>query len=145
MPGVVKISEAASLALHAMVVLVKNADRPVSTNEIATTLGVSENHLSKVLQRLVKAGVLNSVRGPNGGFSLQGQADRITLLEVYEGVEGPLEQAQCLFNRPICDGKSCMLGGLIETVNREVREQLERTTLDQLEEIRLQQSERRTA
>lgn len=145
MPGVVKISEAASLALHAMVVLVKNPDRPVSTNEIATTLGVSENHLSKVLQRLVKGGLLGSVRGPNGGFSLQDSPARITLLQVYEAVEGPLIQAQCLFNRPICDGKSCMLGGLIETVNKDVRDQLERTTLDQLEEMKLPQTERRTA
>jgi Rrf2 family protein len=120
-----------------MVVLVKNPDRPVCTNEIATALYVSENHLSKVLQRLVKAGLLNSSRGPTGGFTLARDAQEMTLLEVYEAVDGPMVQARCLFNRSICDGRSCVLGGLIETVNREVREHLERTTLDHLKAIEL--------
>jgi DNA-binding IscR family transcriptional regulator len=64
-------------------------------------------------------------------------ADQVTLLQVYEAVDGPMVQARCLFGRSICDGKSCLLGGLIETVNREVRQHLERTTLTQLRNIEL--------
>jgi len=91
MSGVLKISNAATIALHAMTYLAAFPDNKHMTKEIASLHQVSEAHLSKVLQRLTRAGLVKAVRGPKGGFSLAKSADEISLLEVYETIEGTLE------------------------------------------------------
>ncbi len=67
MPGILNISEATSLAIHAMIYIEANSNRKVSTKEIAVEFDASEAHLSKVLQRLVRSGYVKSVRGPKQG------------------------------------------------------------------------------
>ena len=135
MSNMLKISEAASLALHSTVLLAANPDELISTREIAAILHVSEAHLSKVLQRLTRAGIVRAIRGPKGGFRLAKSAHETTLLDVYESIEGTFTPSKCLFESPICEGDSCILGGLLETVDRQVREYLTRTKLDDLTSI----------
>ncbi len=128
MSKVLNISEAVSLAFHSMAVLVQDPEVLHSTRGMATMLGVSEAHLSKVLQRLHRAGLVRSVRGPRGGFGLAEGAEEATLLSIYEAIEGPLTPAGCLLSRPVCGG-NCILGGLLDEVNRSVREHLAGTRL----------------
>ncbi len=135
MANLLKISEAASLALHTMVYLAANGGRLATTHEIGELLGVSEAHLAKVLQRLAKVGLVDSTRGPRGGFCLARSGDDISLLEVYETIEGPLADSVCLLGTPICTGEKCILGGLLETVNRQVGEYLASTTLAELTDV----------
>ncbi len=132
MANMLKISEAASLALHTMAFLAKADDRCVSTHEIAGTLKVSENHLAKVRQRLAKAGLVDAVRGPSGGFKLAKPAHTISLLEIYEAIEGPFKPNDCLLGRQPCAGSRCVLGGMTQSINRQVKEYLSETTLDKL-------------
>ncbi len=129
MPCALRISEAASLGMHAMGLLSTRPDGPVSARMAADRLGVSEAHLSKVLQRLTKVGLLNSTRGPKGGFRLTREPESVTLLEVFEAIEGPVEPANCLFGIPLCDGESCVLGKVIVDVNNTLFEYLGRKTL----------------
>lgn len=139
MSNVLRISEAATLALHATVLLAASDQEPASTGEIAETLHASEAHLSKVLQRLTHAGLAKSVRGPKGGFVLAKPADAVSLLDVYEAIEGPLVETTCLLDPPICGGK-CILGGLLATVNKEVREHLSGTMLSQVIPFQLKEN-----
>jgi len=125
---VFKVSEAASLALHTAAFLAGRPGEVVTTGEVASALDVSENHLSKVLQRLAKAGLVRSTRGPRGGFMLSRSPDDLTLLEVYEAIEGPLGTTNCLFGRPVCDGE-CILGDLLTDVNAQIRAYLTGTKL----------------
>ena len=131
MQHLLKISEAASLALHTMGLLASRPGDRVSTRELAARLKVSEAHLAKVMQRLGRAGLVRSQRGPKGGFSLQRNPDEITLLEVYEATEGTLRKQRCLLGNPICNG-NCILGGLLENVGDEVREYFSTTRLSDL-------------
>lgn len=130
-PTIIKISEASSLALHTMVVLAKNADKIYTTKEISTLLSGSKDHLSKVLQRLEKAGFIISTRGPKGGFNIGKNKENVTLLEIYEAIEGPLLPAECLLGNPICNGKGCIMGGL-NKINIQVRDYLSGTKLSDL-------------
>lgn len=123
-----KFSEACSLALHTMALLSGEPQKVMSTGEIASALDVSENHLSKVLQRLTKAGLVRSIRGPKGGFVINGSPDDYTLLDVYEAVDGRLVLSDCLFGRPSCNGE-CILGGLLTSVNTQIRDHLSTTKL----------------
>ncbi|MFH1058424.1 MAG: Rrf2 family transcriptional regulator [Pseudomonadota bacterium] len=131
MPHRLHISEAASLALHAMALLAVDQRRPRPTREMAETLKVSDHHLAKVMQRLGRAGLVQSQRGPHGGFRLARRQGAISLLEVYEAVEGPLPSQTCLLGRPACNGH-CALSGLMRRLGDDVKTYLSRTTLGDL-------------
>ena len=126
------ISEGASLALHTMVLLSRRDPLRMSSGEIAEAFGASGNTLAKVLARLVKAGLLEGVTGPGGGYRLARGAEETALLEVFEAVEGPLGEVRCLLGEPICGGEECILGGLVESIQERVREYLGSTTLSEL-------------
>jgi len=130
--SVLRISEAASLAMHATSLLAGQGGRRLSTAQMAGVLGASEATLSKVMQRLGRAGLVESVRGPRGGFVLAAAPAAITLMDVYRAVEGTPPEARCLLGKPVCDGGRCILGGMIETVNRQVRDYFEKVTLAEL-------------
>ncbi len=127
-----KISEAASLALHAMVLMAERPEKLFSVRDIARKLKVSKAHLSKVLQRLGRAGLVRSIRGPSGGFTLEKKSNRITLLDVYEAMEGRYETSSCLFGNPVCGRKNCILGGLLGKVDKDVRTYLASNRLSDL-------------
>ena len=131
MTHVLKISDAANLAFHAMVFLAANSGRLVSNHGIATALNVSENHLSKVLQRLAKDGFVKSIRGPKGGFALEKPADQITLLDIFQIIDGPLASSNCLFGNPLCNG-NCILGELLKTMNKQVEDYFSTTKISEL-------------
>jgi Rrf2 family protein len=135
MAKLIKMSEAVSLALHVMVLMAADPNAPLSTHEAASRIKVSEAHLSKVLQRLAKAGLVRSVRGPGGGFVLGGKAADISLLDVYESIEGKYEESRCLFDVAVCRGKRCILGGIMEKVDGQLRRYLAGTRLASLRDV----------
>jgi len=132
MSGILKMSEAVSLAMHGIVYLAENPEGPVSVADIAHQLNSSEHHLSKVFQRMTKAGLVKPRKGRRGGFVLARAAGSITLLEVYEAIEGPLRIDECLLNRRICGGKKCILGGLLKEVGKKTKRHLSKTRLSGL-------------
>ena len=139
MPCALRISEAASLGMHALGLLSTRLDGPLSARMAADRLGVSEAHLSKVLQRLTKVGLLTSTRGPKGGFVLTRDPASVSLLEVFEAIEGPVEPATCLFGIPLCEGESCVLGKVIVDVNNTLFEYLAEKTLADISTVFEQQ------
>ena len=128
-----RVSEACTLALHTAVLLAEEPDRPMTTHEIAAAFNASEAHLSKVLQRLHKAGLVESVRGPRGGFLLAKSPDALTLLDVYEIIEGPLDSHNCLFALETCEAKRCIMGNVLKKTNEKVRKYLAGTSLADLQ------------
>ncbi len=132
MSRLVNILEAASLGLHTMAILAKNSRRRFANQDIANLLGASGNHLAKVMQRLVKAGLVNSIRGPQGGFQLDKPASTITLMNIYESVEGPMKDFVCLSDNPICQAPGCILGQAVENLHKQLKDCLEKTTLSKL-------------
>ena len=130
------ISEAANLGLHAMAYLARReGDAPVTTAAVARAYTVSEAHLSKVFQRLAKAGLVRSVRGPRGGFALARPPAEITLREIYEALDGPIRRGDCLFSRPRCGLERCVLGDLLADVHGRIAERFSKTTLAEIAEI----------
>jgi Rrf2 family protein len=85
--------------------------------------------VTKVIQRLGRAGLVRSVRGPRGGSSLTGPPAEITLLQIYEAIEGPLTPLGCLLSKPLCKGGCCLLGGLLQEVSRSMHHHFAKTTL----------------
>lgn len=129
MAKLVQLSEASSLALHAMVLIAKSHNH-VNVNVLANRMGASRNHLAKVLQQLVKYNFLRSVRGPNGGFVLAKPAADITILNIYEAIEGSLDVAECPLDKQVCPFNKCLMGGLIKDVTLQFKDYFQNQTLD---------------
>lgn len=130
MSSILRISEAANLGIHALVYLSLERDcAPCSAGVIARALGVSESHLAKVMQRLVAAGMVGSIRGAKGGFTLTADPVRTTLLAVYEAIDGPLLDTGCLLGRGTCLIDSCWLAELESGTLALVQEHLGKVTL----------------
>jgi len=102
----------------------------LQNREIAKTLEISENHLSKVLQRLTKAGFIETQRGPRGGVRLVKNSQDVTLLNIFEAVEGPYTFSDCTF-KGNCKFDGCIFGGKLEHLNREFMEYLADTKLSE--------------
>jgi Rrf2 family protein len=129
MADILKISDATALALHSMVHLAIVPERQSTTAEIAELFNVSRHHLAKVHQRLTKAGLIESHRGPAGGVSLAKEPSRIKLLDIYEVMEGSMLCNPCLFGKDKCPRADCVLGMLLPGLAMQVRDYFERTTL----------------
>lgn len=85
----IKMSQATIIALDACAFLATH-EGVQSTPTIAEGIGASAAHLAKVMQRLSRSGVLETTRGQAGGFQLADAADEVTVLRVYQDMEGPL-------------------------------------------------------
>jgi len=130
---ILNITEAANLALHSLVFLANNRENwPISTARAAAPFGASEAHLNKVFQRLNKAGLVGSVRGPRGGFLLAREPGEITLLEIFEAMDGPLPREHCLLGNEACTFGSCIFGSLLPAIHGMVSDHFSGTTLADL-------------
>ena len=115
----IKISEATAIAIHAIIYIANREGEIISLKEIAEKFKISDNHLSKVLQRLVKEGYLNSSKGPKGGFTLVKEYKNASFLDIYEIFEGKLKKHSCLFNSKATSCEKCIMNDLVEKVNDE--------------------------
>ena len=128
MSNILKISEAASIALHAMIILAKKQNEIVSVKDIANQLEISANHLSKVLQRLVKAELVTSIKGNKGGFRLAKNPGEVNFLEIYEAIDGKFRPSTCLLSKPSCN-QTCIMSDLMGSINKQVEDFFKNTKL----------------
>ena len=122
--------------MRAMVDLAQhNEDGPVQCHEIAQRQDISVSYLEQLFVRLRKAGLVESTRGPGGGFRLTRQPERIRAGDVIRAVEGPIALAPCLENtlRPACPRVTiCLTRRLWQEISEQVTEKLDAVTLADL-------------
>ncbi len=128
MSKVVHISEAASLAVHSMAIIA-SGNTKLNVGQIAAYTGSSKNHLAKVLQILVKNDYLGSNRGPKGGFVLKADAGKVSLLEIYELIEGTIEKCHCGIIEDKCPFISCVFGDHLDRFSSDFIEYLSKTKI----------------
>jgi Rrf2 family protein len=120
MAHVIQFSEAAFIALHGMVLIAQSKDDElINVVQIADRLNCSSHHVAKVMQRLVKEGFLYSHRGPSGGFSLRKPAQSISLLELYETIEGKIDIGKCPLDRTVCKFNKCLFNNVTMKMTEE--------------------------
>lgn len=92
-----QLTRAADYAVRVMIHLATlPAGSRVQRNTLAEATGVPESFMSKVLQGLVRARLIASRRGVDGGFELAVSAEHTSLLDVVEAIEGPIQLNLCL-------------------------------------------------
>ncbi len=79
-----RLQKSTQFALYAVLELAADPERQMSTADIAVRYGISAHHLAKVMRRLVRAGLIQSVRGVGGGYRFSGNVRRVTLWDIME-------------------------------------------------------------
>jgi Rrf2 family protein len=101
------LNQSADHALRAVLFVARQPDdMRCSADHIAASIGVPRNYLGKVLHTLTHAGVLESVRGPRGGFRLAVPAASLSLAAVVEPFQRLPERRACLLGNGACDPSS---------------------------------------
>jgi Rrf2 family protein len=109
------------------------ADSVCLLNDIASAVDVPATFLAKIFQQFSKIGLVKSFRGTGGGFVLARAADKITLLEVVEAVEGKIIPNRCVAESDSCERSGvCHVHPVWQRVQSQVRDVLAAVTLKDL-------------
>ena len=130
-------------ALHCCSVLAAlPPGRYISTKALAEFHGIPKEYLSKALQSVSSAGLVESTLGPSGGYRLSRPAEEVTFLDIVEAVEGPGLTFACTEirkNNPcrpddFCDKRSCPIARVMWKADKAWRDSLRGVTLAELGE-----------
>jgi Rrf2 family protein len=101
------LSHTAEYALRAVLYIAQHetATQLVRNDVAAEALDVPRNYLSKILHALGRAGLLQSTRGPSGGFRLARSPEQISLLQVVQPFDDFSGPRSCILGRPRCSDR----------------------------------------
>ena len=107
-------------------------DRPVRAKEITERQGVPPRFLEPVLQDLVRAGILDSVRGPRGGYRLARERRRISVGEIVRVVQSVEAGEDAPDEAPTSDLGRDVIHPMWESLQDEIMKRLDGITIDEL-------------
>lgn len=123
-----RITQEADYALRICVQLAQT-EFPVGAPQLSSDLSVPLRFTSKILRKLMLAGVVSSTRGVNGGFSLKKTANELSLRRVIEAVDGAIAIRHCLAQRHNCsfqpEKSKCRFHRVFEELNGIITSRLE--------------------
>lgn len=126
-----KLTKKADYGLIAMKHLAEHADLGAcSSKDVADAYGIPQEALAKILQRLVKARLLVSHHGINGGYVLARDSRTISAFDVIKAIDGPFFMTSCVTIRGEC-GQSgrCTVREPLRKVSNSIEEVLNRITI----------------
>ena len=131
------LSQTAVYALRAMSWLtLLSSEEPVRACDLAERCGVPGHYLSKILHRLVLAGILESSKGKGGGFALVLPADAISFRDVLTAVDAFPTEKRCAFGWGACNAaRPCPLHDKWTAMSEEFRDWADTTTFAGLGEL----------
>jgi Rrf2 family iron-sulfur cluster assembly transcriptional regulator len=98
-----QLSRRTDLAIRALAALARTGDRRAGA-DLADAIGTTTPFLPQILGPLVKAGWIDSERGPGGGYLALVDLDEVSMLEVIEATEGSVETGRCVLRDGPCPG-----------------------------------------
>jgi Rrf2 family protein len=131
-----KLTKKADYALMAMKHLAERSSQgSLSAKDVADAYGIPPEALAKILQKLVKAGLLHSQHGTNGGYMLVRPANTISAFEVIQAIDGPLFITSCITVRGECDQSDrCNIREPLRKVNESIEAVLKRIKISHMRE-----------
>ena len=119
-------------AMRAVLALAGGDGTPMTTKQIATTMKVPQSYLSKVLQSLVRGGLVFSTRGLNGGFVLTRPPEELTMLDIMNAVSPIKRIESCPLDRDTHSSDLCPLHRRLDQAMAHVQEAFAGTTLAEI-------------
>lgn len=133
---VLKLTKKADYGLIAVRHLAAHADLGAcSAKDLADMYSLPQEALAKLLQKLTKAGLLQSQQGTNGGYTLARDPRHISALDVIKALEGPLFMTSCTTAKGSCEQTSrCTVREPLRKVSKSIEEVLGRLTIADMTE-----------
>lgn len=120
-------------AVTAMVDLaLRSGGRPVTLAEISSRQSISLSYLEQLFGKLRRRALVDSVRGPGGGYRLGRDTASISVAEIILAVDEPIDATQCGGKENCRDEQKCLTHDLWATLNERIFDYLESVTLRQL-------------
>ena len=131
-----KLTKKADYGLIAMKHLAEHAEQGTcSAKDVTDAYHIPQEALAKILQRLVKAGLLHSQHGTNGGYTLARDPGMISAFEVIRAIDGPLFITSCVTVRGECDQSDrCSIREPLRRVSHGIEELLRSITILEMKE-----------
>lgn len=127
--GFINVSEGSYLAMHGLAMVAQRSPERLTIKTLAEKLHASQAHLAKIFQKLSKANIVKSLRGPTGGFVLNTPAKEISFLTIYEIIEGPVSTEACPLGKTHCPFTHCIYGDDFKRISSEIYETYQRIKL----------------
>ncbi len=120
-------------AVRCVLYLAREQDHVANVGEIAEGMNIPKSFLAKILQRLVREGIAESIRGVKGGFRLLKKPAEITLLEVLTAILGVAPINTCAIDKRHCRmSAKCAVHPVWTDIRRDVEKRLATQTIAQL-------------
>jgi Rrf2 family cysteine metabolism transcriptional repressor len=120
-------------ATRALLHLAKRQGEFVSSREIATKEKVPLYFLRRLLQDLIKHGLVESREGVAGGVRLKAEPKNIRLTDIIRIFQGNIQLSECMFRKRLCSNrKTCVLRKRIKNIEKMVTQEFENTTIADL-------------
>ncbi len=131
-----KLTKKADYGLMAMKHLAEHSQSgSCSAKDVAEAYGLPQEALAKILQRLAKAGLLQSQHGINGGYTLARDPKTISAFEVIQAIDGPLFITSCVTVRGECGQTDrCTVREPLRKVNESIEKVLRNINISQMRE-----------
>jgi len=127
------ITRKTDYAIRCVLHLSESEKDVVMLDEIAREKIISKSFIAKILQTLVKAGIVQSTRGKNGGFRLAKKAAEISLLDVVESIEGPVSMNICAVDKKKCSlSSTCSVHPVWVEIRADVESRLRQVNFAEL-------------
>lgn len=130
------LSNTSKYAIRAMIYIARHSSRSkrLGIKVIAKELQIPAFFLGKILQVLARKKLLDSMKGPTGGFTLGKPAERITLLQIIEAVDNTDFLNQCIIGNARCSmrHKPCVLHDKYAPIRDTFREMLAKETISDI-------------
>jgi len=115
------------------IAVMQDEKRKVQIDEIATKLSVPKHFLGKIMQQVVKAGLLKSTKGPYGGFYLAAETLNTPVIKLVEITDGTEQFSMCVLSFKYCNGLNpCPLHYEMEEVKKNYLNVFSKNTLGDL-------------
>jgi Rrf2 family transcriptional regulator, iron-sulfur cluster assembly transcription factor len=115
------------------IALMQDEKRYVQVEEIAEKLAVPRHFMGKILKNLVKEGVVSSIKGPSGGFTINEQTLQFTLYRIFAITDGLDTFHNCVLRVKECNSSSpCPMHGHMEDIKAKMKAVLIDTTFNDL-------------
>lgn len=130
-----KLTKKVDYGLLAIAYIAGNqGDRVVNTKEIAESYSIPLELLAKILQRLVKVGLITSLSGPKGGYTLSISPSEITVAQIINALEGDINILSCSEedDHKCYQFDRCNIRTPMQKLEYRIRNLLHKTTLEEL-------------
>ncbi len=128
-----RISKMTDYAIMVMVQLNASKGEVLSAQALAERSRLELPTVSKVLKLLVKDGLVESYRGPSGGYSMKQDARDISVAKIIAAIEGPIAMTECSVEEGLCAQEAmCSLRGNWQRISMAVAEAMEGVSLAEM-------------